>query len=521
MHGAADASHGRDGRGTSPVDIALRETLGDAAIGNQSLRRILTFVVAELVPNLGRTTDEITNLLAGLDGRYVPAGPSGAPTRGMAHVLPTGRNFYAVDPRALPSAAAWQVGQELAREVLERYRRDTGTLPETVGISMWGTAAMRTSGDDVAEVLALYGVRPVWQKENRRVLGVEAIPLAELGRPRIDVTVRISGFFRDAFPHLIRLLDDAASLVARLDEPPDRNFVRKHYLADLERFSCEPGERRGLSPPETRSDCTDSVGINPTARQEDAERRARYRVFGSKPGSYGTGLLPLIEERNWETVADLAETYVNWSGYAYSADGDAIAAPETFRHRLAGIEVALHNQDNREHDILDSDDYFQFHGGMIAAIRAVGGRPRHYFGDSADPAHPRVRDLKEEVLRVFRSRVVNPKWLESIQRHGYKGGLEMAATVDYLFGYDATADVVDDWMYEQVAQSYAVAAEEFLSRSNPWALSAIAERLLEAAGRGLWSAPSAQTLADLHELQGRAETALESRGETAEPAVAP
>jgi cobaltochelatase CobN len=346
---------------------------------------------------------------------------------------------------------------------------------------------MRTSGDDIAEVLALYGVRPVWQKENRRVLGVEAIPLAELGRPRIDVTVRISGFFRDAFPHLIRLLDDAVSLVARLDEPPERNFVRKHYLAEL--------------------------AVDSSA---EAERRARYRVFGSKPGSYGTGLLPLIEERNWETAADLAETYVNWSGYAYSADGDAIEAPETFRHRLAGIEVALHNQDNREHDLLDSDDYFQFHGGMIAAIRAVGGRPRHYFGDSHDPAHPRVRDLKEEVLRVFRSRVVNPKWLESIQRHGYKGGLEMAATVDYLFGYDATAGVVDDWMYEQVAQSYAMDAQEFLSRSNPWALSAIAERLLEAAGRGLWSAPNEKTLTDLRELLDRAETALESRGEPAE-----
>ena len=469
------------------------------------------------MPNLHRTTDEIANLLAGLDGRYVPAGPSGAPTRGMAHVLPTGRNFYAVDPRALPSAAAWQVGQELAREVLDRYRRDTGTLPETVGISMWGTSAMRTSGDDIAEVLALYGVRPVWQKENRRVLGVEAIPLAELGRPRIDVTVRISGFFRDAFPHLIRLLDDAVSLVARLDELPDRNFVRKHYLADIERFSAD--ERRGLSPPNSDEPLAVSspAGINPTARQaDDAERRARYRVFGSKPGSYGVGLLPLIEERNWETPADLAETYVNWGGYAYSSDGDVVEAPDAFRHRLAGIEVALHNQDNREHDLLDSDDYFQFHGGMIAAIRAVGGKPRHYFGDSHDPANPRVRDLKEEVLRVFRSRVVNPKWLESIQRHGYKGGLEMAATVDYLFGYDATAGVVDDWMYEQVAQSYAIAAEDFLARSNPWALSAIAERLLEAAGRGLWSAPDEKTLAELHKLLDRAETALESRGEPAE-----
>ena len=386
--------------------------------GGDRRATVLTFVCERLVPALRQTTDEIDNLLAGLEGRYVPAGPSGAPTRGMAHVLPTGRNFYAVDPRALPSAAAWQVGQELAREVLDRYRAETGAYPETVGISVWGTSAMRTHGDDVAEVLALLGVRPVWQKENRRVVGVEVIPLAELGRPRIDVTVRISGFFRDAFPHLIKLLDDAVQAVARRDEPPERNFVRKHYLADL--------------------------AANVAAGLPEPERQARYRIFGSKPGSYGAGLLPLIDERNWHDDADFAETYVNWGGYAYTADARGRGGART--PSAAGwpsVQVALHNQDNREHDIFDSDDYFQFHGGMIATIRALTGRqPRHYFGDTHDPARPAVRDLKQEVLRVFRTRVVNPKWLEGITRHGYKGGLEMAATVDYLFGYDATAGVV-------------------------------------------------------------------------------
>ncbi len=387
---------------------------------------MLSFVCERLVPALRQTTDEIDNLLAGLEGRYVPAGPSGAPTRGMAHVLPTGRNFYAVDPRALPSAAAWQVGQELAREVLERYRAETGAYPETVGISVWGTSAMRTHGDDVAEVLALLGVRPVWQKENRRVVGVEVIPLAELGRPRIDVTVRISGFFRDAFPHLIQLLDEAVQAVAAGDEPPEQNFVRKHYLADL--------------------------AANIAAGLPEARAAGRYRIFGSKPGSYGAGLLPLIDERNWRDDADFAETYVNWGGYAYTAERQGVDARDAFRRRLGEVQVALHNQDNREHDIFDSDDYFQFHGGMIAAIRALTGRqPQHYFGDTHDPARPAVRDLKQECLRVFRTRVVNPKWLESITRHGYKGGLELAATVDYLFGYDATAGVVDDWMYEQVA----------------------------------------------------------------------
>jgi cobaltochelatase CobN len=472
---------------SGPTSLALRSGGADA------LGSVLTFVCQRLVPSLQKTSDEITNLLAALEGRYVPAGPSGAPTRGMAHVLPTGRNFYAVDPRALPSTAAWQVGQQLAREVLERYRRETGGYPESVGISIWGTSAMRTHGDDVAEVLALLGVRPLWQKENRRLVGVEVIPLAELGRPRIDVTIRISGFFRDAFPHLIQLLDEAVQAVAQRAEPLEQNFIRKHYLADV------------------------AANLAQSLPAPEAERQACYRVFGAKPGSYGAGLLPLIDERNWRDDADFAETYVNWGGYAYTATEQGTDARDVFRTRLAGVQLALHNQDNREHDILDSDDYFQFHGGMIATIRALTGRkPRHYFGDSHDPARPAVRDLKEEVLRVFRTRVVNPKWLESITRHGYKGGLELAATVDYLFGYGATADVVDDWMYEQVAQSYALdpALKEFFARSNPWALQGIAERLLEAAQRGLWAEPNPETLEALRGTFMDTETMLETRSES-------
>jgi cobaltochelatase CobN len=451
---------------------------------------VLSFACTHLVPALQQTSDEIDNLLAALDGRYVPAGPSGAPTRGMAHVLPTGRNFYAVDPRAMPSSAAWQVGQELAREVLQRYHSETGAYPESVGISVWGTSAMRTHGDDVAEVLALLGVRPLWHKENHRIAGVEPIPLTDLGRPRIDVTVRISGFFRDAFPHLIQLLDEAVRTVTALDEPPEQNFIRKHYLADL--------------------------AASVAAGLPDAEQRARYRIFGSKPGSYGAGILPLIDERNWHEDADFAETYVNWGGYAYTADEMGVDARTVFRDRLAGVQVALHNQDNREHDIFDSDDYFQFHGGMIATIRALTGRqPHHYFGDTHNPAHPAVRDLEQEALRVFRTRVVNPKWLQSITRHGYKGGLELAATVDYLFGYDATAGVVADWMYEQVAQSSALDAQmrEFFARSNPWALHAISERLLEAAQRGMWESPAPETLDALRATLLDSETMLETRSE--------
>ena len=461
--------------------------------------RTLRFVCEELVPNLRRCTAEVDNVLHALDGGYVPPGPSGAPTRGMAHVLPTGRNFYSVDPRALPSLAAWRVGEELADALLRRHLADEGRYPESVGISIWGTSAMRTHGDDVAEVFALLGVRPRWQAESRRVVGIEVIPLEELGRPRIDVVCRISGFFRDAFPHLIALLDEAFRTVAALDEPPARNFVRAHQAAERERLAAG-----GLPP-------------------EEAAAVAGYRIFGCKPGTYGAGILPLIDERNWRDAADFAEAYVNWGGYAYTASAYGVDARPAFRRALEGVQVALKNQDNREHDIFDSDDYLQYHGGMIATIRALTGRnPRRYFGDSADPQRPRVRDLKEEALRVFRTRVVNPKWLASIQRHGYKGALEMAATVDYLFGYDATANVVDDWMYARVAEAYALdpAVRAFMRRSNPWALRDISARLLEAIDRGMWAEPG--PLADaLRRAYLEAEGDLEGRAEAAPAGARP
>lgn len=459
----------------------------------EALHQVLTFACRELVPNLARASDEIDNLLQGLSGGYIPAGPSGSPTRGMAHILPTGRNFYSVDPRSVPSQSAWRVGSQLAHEVLTRHLRETGNYPESVAISVWGTSAMRTHGDDVAQILALLGVRPVWRSENRQVIGVEVITLAELKRPRIDVTTRISGFFRDAFPQLIELIDDAVQAVIQCDEPLSENFVRKHYLAELGDWI-----GKGLS-------------------DSDAGARAGFRIFGAKPGSYGAGILPLIQEKNWQNDADFAEAYVNWGGYAYTRTTQGLDQRDAFRVRLSGVQIALHNQDNREHDIFDSDDYLQFHGGMIATIRALTGQqPRHYFGDSHDPDRAKVRDLKEETLRVFRSRVVNPKWLASIQRHGYKGGLELTATVDYLFGYDATAQVMDDWMYEDIAAAYGFdpVMQQFLQDANPWAQNAIAERLLEAASRGMWAAPDPHTLDRLRALYLDSETLLEARGET-------
>jgi cobaltochelatase CobN len=452
------------------------------AAAAQAVTGVLTFAATEVVPRLAGTTDEISRTLHALDGGFVPAGPSGSPLRGLVNVLPTGRNFYSVDPRAVPSRLAWETGQAMADSLVERYLSDTGGYPESVGLSVWGTAAMRTSGDDVAEVLALLGVRPVWDEASRRLSALEPIPLAELGRPRIDVTVRISGFFRDAFPHVVTALDDAVRLVADLDEPADQNYVRAHAQADL-------------------------------AAHGD-ERRATTRIFGAKPGSYGAGLLPLIDAGNWRDDADLAEVYAVWGGFAYGRGLDGRQARDDMERAYRRIAVAAHNTDTLEHDIADSDDYFQYHGGMIATVRALTGKaPRGYIGDSTRPDTVRTRSLAEETARVFRARVVNPRWVEAMKRHGYKGAFELAATVDYLFGYDATAGVVEDWMYEKLAETYVrdESMREFFARSNPWALHGITERLLEAADRKLWDAPEPETLAALRQAYLDTEGDLEDR----------
>ncbi|WP_205717701.1 cobaltochelatase subunit CobN [Actinomadura soli] len=442
--------------------------------------RVLEFAATEVVPRLARTTDEMDHVLHALDGGYVPAGPSGSPLRGLINVLPTGRNFYSVDPRAVPSRLAWETGQAMAESLLARYRADHGEWPRSVGLSVWGTSAMRTAGDDIAEVLALLGVRPEWDEASRRVTRLEPVPVAELGRPRIDVTVRISGFFRDAFPHVVAMLDDAVRLVAGLDEPDADNHVRAHVRADRERHG--------------------------------DDRRATLRVFGSAPGAYGAGLLPLIDSRNWRDDADLAEVYAVWGGHAYGRDLDGVPARADMESAYRRIAVAAKNVDTREHDIADSDDYFQYHGGMIATVRALTGRdPAAYVGDSTRPDAVRTRTLSEETARIFRARVVNPNWLAAMRRHGYKGAFELAATVDYLFGYDATTGVMADWMYDRLTAAYVLDEENraFMQESNPWALHGIAERLLEAAERGMWEHPDPEILQALQAAYLKAEGDLE------------
>ena len=446
--------------------------------------RVLEFAATQVVPRLAHTTDELDAVLHALDGGFIPAGPSGSPLRGLVNVLPTGRNFYTVDPRAVPSRLAYETGVAMADSLVQRYVEDTGGYPESVGLSVWGTSAMRTSGDDIAEVLALLGVRPSWDEASRRVNGLDVVPPEELGRPRIDVTVRISGFFRDAFPHVIEMLDDAVQLVAELDEPADLNFVRAHTLADL----TEHGDAR----------------------------RATTRIFGSKPGSYGAGILQVVESGTWRDDNDLAEVYTSWGGFAYGRALDGAPAADDMRTNYRRIKVAAKNIDSREHDIIDSDDYFQYHGGMVATVRALtGSDPKAYVGDSTTPDAVRTRTLQEETNRVFRARVVNPRWISAMQRHGYKGAFELAATVDYLFGFDATTGVVHDWMYDTLAKEYVLdeTNQAFMRQSNPWALRGIVEKLHEAADRGLWAEPDPEVVAAMQQVYLELEGDLEDRGQ--------
>jgi cobaltochelatase CobN len=461
--------------------------LPDAADGlhdDPEVSRVLRFAATQVVPRLARTTDELDAVMHALDGGFIAAGPSGSPLRGLVNVLPTGRNFYTVDPRAVPSRLAWETGVAMADSLIQRYLDDTGSYPESVGLSVWGTSAMRTSGDDIAEVLALLGVRPSWDMASRRVADLEPVSLEELGRPRIDVTVRISGFFRDAFPHVLAMLDDAVRMVAELDEPLDLNFVRAHAQADL----ADHGD----------------------------ERRATTRIFGSKPGSYGAGILQVVESGTWRDDNDLAEVYTAWGGFAYGRDLDGAPAADDMRTNYRRIKVAAKNVDTREHDIADSDDYFQYHGGMVATVRALTGTdPMAYVGDSTTPDAVRTRTLQEETNRVFRARVVNPRWIGAMQRHGYKGAFELAATVDYLFGFDATTGVVHDWMYDTLAKEYVLdeTNQAFMRKSNPWALRGIIERLHEAAERELWGEPDPDVIARMQQVYLELEGDLEDRAD--------
>tara|TARA_B100000676_G_scaffold311358_1_gene380947 strand:- start:1364 stop:5104 length:3741 start_codon:yes stop_codon:yes gene_type:complete len=449
-----------------------------------SARAVLDMIFNSIAPNVAACGGaEIAGALAALDGRFLAPGPSGAPTRGRPEVLPTGRNFYSVDTRTVPTPTAWTLGWKSATLVIQRHAQEHGDWPRQMALSAWGTSNMRTGGDDIAQGLALMGVQPTWDRGSGRVTGFEIMPLDVLDRPRVDVTLRLSGFFRDAFPQQIDLFDSAARAVAELDEPADKNPLAARVAEDAAALIAD--------------------GID----TDTAHRRAGHRVFGSKPGAYGAGLQALIDERGWDTDADLARAYIAWGGYAYGDGAEGEAEHRLFERRLGSVQAVVHNQDNREHDLLDSDDYYQFEGGLTAAVRHLSGdQPAVWHNDHSRPETPRIRRLEDEIARVVRARVVNPKWIGGVMRHGYKGAFEMAATVDYLFAFAATAKCVKDHHFDLVFDAY-LGDEDvraFLEQNNPDALCEMADRLLEAQDRGLWRPRSNTAYQHLTELSGAA-----------------
>ncbi len=426
----------------------------------------LRYICGDLVPRLLRVTDEIDASLKGFSGRFVDPGPSGAPTRGQADILPTGRNFFSIDPQRIPTPAAWKVGCSLGDALIERYLAEKRDYPRSIGIILFGGSTMRSGGDDLAEVFYLMGVRPVWKKGSGYVEGVEIIPLKELGRPRLDVVPRISGFFRDAFPLLVDRIDDAVRMVAALDEPFESNLLRRNVLADVEDY-----RQKGMS-------------------EDEALREASFRVFGCPPGTYGAGVSELIESKNWKTQDDLAANYIRYSSHAYGRGSYGQQKQDTFRRVLSRMDATVKNEDTREYDMFSCTDYYNYYGGLITAAKSqLGALPEAYVGDSSDPERTQVRTTFEEAKHIFRSRLLNPKWLDGLKRHGYKGAGDISKMMDVILGWDATAEVVDDWMYERVAGKYVLDEEmkRWMEEVNPYARQNIIDKLLEAISRGMWN----------------------------------
>lgn len=456
-------------------------------LGSEVERPLLRYICTDVYPRLVGTKREMTNTLLGLSARYIRSGVSGSPHAGGVSLLPAGVNFYGIDPRRLPTKTAWEVGKELADQVISQYIESEGRYPESVGMVFWSGANMRSHGQCIAEFLYLMGIRPIWEPGSLYVKRMEPIPLSELQRPRIDVTARISGLFRDTMPSVVSLLDRAVQLAASLMESDEDNYVRKHISKDSQAM-----EEKGIS-------------------KEEAWREAAYRIFGDAPGTYGAGVAALLEEKNWDSLDDLANVFIRWGGHAYGAKSNGDYKPDLFRERLAHMDVTIKNEDNHETNMMSSDDYNAYHGGLIAAVRSCSGKkPHSYEGDSTDRSRIKVRTVEDVAKRVFRTETVNPKFIEGLMEHGYKGAADLSNRVAVSYQWDATSDVMEDWMYEKLSAAYALdpKVQDWMKRVNPWALSRITETLLEAERRGLWQA-KAETVDALEKLYLEVEGEIE------------
>jgi len=450
-------------------DTAFIDTIVESCLGrsNINVAASLSYICEVLTPNIRLVTEEIDSSLTGFNGGFVLPGPSGAPTRGQADILPTGRNFYSVDPNKIPTPGAWDVGKRLGDALIERCLEESGKYPENIGIIVWGGSTMRSKGDDIAEIYYLMGVKPVWARGSGNVTGLEVIPLSELGRPRLDVTPRISGFFRDSFPNLVERIDEAVRMVAALKESPESNILRRNVLRDVNSYIKE-----GMT-------------------EKEAMREATFRVFGCPPGTYGAGVSELVESKNWKTREDLGNNYIRYTAHAYGKGSYGKQKPAAFRNLLSRMDVTVKNEDSREYDMMSCTDFYNYYGGLIVASKTVRGKlPFAMVGDSADPKRVKMRTTFEEAKHVLRSRLVNPKWLEGMKRHGYKGAGDISHMMDVVLGWDATAEVIDDWMYRKIAEKYALdpAMQKWMKEVNPYALQNILDKLLEAISRGMWDA---------------------------------
>jgi len=472
--------------GQSPADV-LREIFGVADsrwvdIFVEIRRRVLD-ISARL-----EASDEVGALLKGFDGGYIEPGPAGLISRGRDDVLPTGRNFYSVDPHRVPTKAAWRVGVRLADLLIEKFRRENdGRFPETVALYWMASDIMWSDGEMMAQILHLLGARPVWEA-NGRLGGFEIVPFSELGRPRVDVTVRVSGILRDNFRNCMEFVDEVISAVAALDEPPEQNFVRKHTLERLKEA-------------DAASDAT------------DAFRKATLRLFCSKPGTYGSGVNLAVYASAWKTETDLAAIFVHHNGYAYGKGVFGIAAHEALTKSLKSVDVTFNKVVSDDHDLFGCCCYFGTHGGLTVAARVASGRPvPAFYGDTRQPVAPKMRTLSEEVNRVVRTRLLHPRYVEEMRKHGYRGAQELAKRFGRVFGWQCSTGEVEGWVFDEVARRFALdnTMRQWFNQHNPWALEEMVRRLLEAHQRGLWQ-PDAQLLQQLQDVYMEVEGWLEER----------
>ncbi len=456
-------------------------------VDRKDVADVTSYICGTLYPSILGIKDEIGNMVRGMDGGYVPPGPSGSPSRGNAHLLPTGKNYYSLDPETVPSEESWKVGRKMADDMVRCYIEREGEYPESVGIVVWSIDTMKTGGDDVAYILYLLGIRPVWGSVGGKITGLEVIPRDELQRPRIDVTVRMSSLFRDTFPNLFQLIDAAVQMASEVDESDEDNYLRKHLKKDMAEMI-----KNGMS-------------------EDEAGERAMIRVFGEPPGTHGAGVNILVESSKWKDVSELAQIYITCGCSAYGRKWRGEKMPELFRHRLTNLDVAVKNQVDREIDLIDVDDGYAYLGGINAVARAAGKeKPVNFLCDTSDPDRIKTRDLEHEIAYMLRTRVLNPKWIESMKEHGFSGANWVHEDINHVFGWDATSDVVEPWMYQSLTEHFLFDKDnlEWIKSENPYALRDILEDLLEAVDRGMWE-PDAETLNRMKDIYLEAEGALE------------